>query len=100
MIRCSISFDIFRFVLIFLTYFGHNLGTVLQPLIARETSHIPDKGQVTVRRYGLYANAYRGKVRKAGLEAFPLRIFEEELRRFPHLTFTFAAEKPPPNQPE
>jgi hypothetical protein len=119
------------------------LGTVLQPLIARETSHIPDKGQVTVRRYGLYANAYRGKVRKAGLEAFPLRIVEEELRRFPskgraamirkvyevdsmscprcggtmrviafltehavvdriidHLKLTFAAEKPPPNQPE
>jgi hypothetical protein len=36
-----------------------------------------------VRCYGLYANAYRGKVRKAGLEAFPLRIVEEELRRFP-----------------
>jgi len=25
--------------------------------IARMTSHIPDKGQVTVRYYGLYANA-------------------------------------------
>jgi hypothetical protein len=25
--------------------------------IARVTSHIPDKGQVTVRDYGLYANA-------------------------------------------
>ena len=25
--------------------------------IARVTSHIPDKGQVTVRYYGLYANA-------------------------------------------
>ena len=25
--------------------------------IARTTSHIPDKGQVTVRYYGLYANA-------------------------------------------
>jgi len=33
--------------------------------IARVTSHIPDKGQVTVRYYGLYANAHRGKVRKA-----------------------------------
>jgi hypothetical protein len=37
--------------------------------IARVTSHIPDKGQVTVRYYGLYANAHRGKVRKASLEA-------------------------------
>jgi hypothetical protein len=33
--------------------------------IARVTSHIPDKGQVMVRYYGLYANAHRGKVRKA-----------------------------------
>ena len=31
--------------------------------IARVTSHIPDKGQVTVRYYGLYGNAHRGKVR-------------------------------------
>jgi hypothetical protein len=29
-------------------------------LIARVTSHIPDKGQVMVRYYGLYANAHRG----------------------------------------
>jgi len=34
-------------------------------LVARVTSHIPDKGQVMVRYYGLYANAHRGKVRKA-----------------------------------
>ena len=51
--------------------------------IARVTSHTPDKGQVTVRYYGLYANAHRGKVRKASLRAFPLRIVEEELRRRP-----------------
>jgi len=45
--------------------------------IARVTSHIPDKGQVAVRYYGLYANAHRGKVRKS---AFPLalRMVEEE----------------------
>jgi len=30
-------------------------------LIARVTSHIPDKSQVMVRYYGLYANAHRGK---------------------------------------
>jgi len=33
--------------------------------IARGISHIPDKGQVTVRYFGFYANAHRGKVRKA-----------------------------------
>jgi hypothetical protein len=51
--------------------------------IARVTSHIPDKGQVTVRYYGLYANAHRGKVRKASLGPFPLRILAEELRPIP-----------------
>jgi hypothetical protein len=51
--------------------------------IARVTSHIPDKDQVTVRYYGLYANAYRGKVKKASLAAFPLLIVEDELRPFP-----------------
>jgi len=51
--------------------------------IARVTSHIPDKGQVTVRYFGLYANAHRGKVKKASREAFPLRMVEEELRRLP-----------------
>jgi hypothetical protein len=51
--------------------------------IARVTSHIPDKGQVTVRYYGLYANAHRGKVKKASLAAFPLRMVEDELRPIP-----------------
>ncbi len=46
------------------------------------TSHIPDKGQVTVRYYGLYANAHRGKI-KTQHEAFPLRMVEEELRPIP-----------------
>jgi len=27
--------------------------------IARVTSHIPDKGQVMIRYYGVYANAHR-----------------------------------------
>lgn len=35
-------------------------------VFARVTSHIPDKGQVMVRYYGLYSNAHRGKMRKAG----------------------------------
>jgi hypothetical protein len=34
-----------------------------------------------VRYYGLYANAHRGKVRKASLASSPLRIVEEEPRR-------------------
>jgi hypothetical protein len=51
--------------------------------IARVTSHIPDKGQVTVRYYGLYANAHRGKVKKASLGRLPLRIVEDELQRPP-----------------
>jgi len=48
-------------------------------LIARVTSHIPDKGQVMVRYHGLYANAHRGKVRRAGRRGFSARIVEEEL---------------------
>ena len=51
--------------------------------IARVTSHIPDKGQVTVRYYGLYANVHRGKVKKASLGPFALRIAEDELRPIP-----------------
>lgn len=35
--------------------------------LARATSHIPDKGQIMVRYYGLYANAYGGKVKKASM---------------------------------
>jgi len=34
--------------------------------IARVTSHIPDKGQVTVRYYGLYDNAHRGEDAEGG----------------------------------
>jgi hypothetical protein len=51
--------------------------------IARVVSHIPDKGQVTVHYYGLYANAHRGKVRKASLSASVLRMAEEDVRRIP-----------------
>jgi hypothetical protein len=51
--------------------------------IARVTSHIPDKGQVTVRYFGLYANAHRGKVKKANLPPLPFRMVEEELQRLP-----------------
>jgi hypothetical protein len=33
--------------------------------------------------YSLYANAHRGRVKKANLQPFPLRIVEEELRPIP-----------------
>jgi len=49
-------------------------------LIGRVVSPIPDKGQVTVRSYGLYANAHRGKVRKASLSPLVLRMAEEARR--------------------
>ena len=50
--------------------------------IARATSHIPDKGQVMVRYYGPYANAHRGKVKKASLST-SLRVAEEIFRHIP-----------------
>jgi len=68
-------------------WYGKDAGEVERmdylEFIARATSHIPDKGQVTVRYYGLYANAHRGKVKKASHQAFPLLIMEEELRPIP-----------------
>ena len=62
--------------------------------IARVTSHIPDKGQVMVRYYGLYANAHRGKVKKARLSASVLRIVGEELRRLPSKGWAALIRKP------
>jgi len=51
--------------------------------IAGVTSHIPDKGQVMVRYYGLYANAHRGKVKKTSLGPLALRMAEDKLRPVP-----------------
>jgi ribosomal protein S27E len=51
--------------------------------IARVTSHIADKGQVTIRYFGLYANAHRGKVRKSEEGRHRLLIIEEECPRIP-----------------
>ncbi len=62
-------------------FFGDFRGNL--EFIARVTLHIPDKGQVMVRYYGLYANAHRGKVRKASLAPSPLRIVEEEFKPVP-----------------
>ena len=49
----------------------------------RMISHIPDKGQVMVRYYGLYANAHRRKVRKADRNPLALQMAEEEPRPVP-----------------
>ncbi|MBE9551157.1 MAG: transposase [Proteobacteria bacterium] len=46
--------------------------------IARVTSHIPDKGQVMIRYYGIYSNAHRGKRRKAKEAENPFLIIEQE----------------------
>ena len=46
--------------------------------IARVASHIPDKGQVMVRYYGLASNAHRGKIRKAGVDPSHPPIIAEE----------------------
>jgi len=51
--------------------------------IARVTSHIPDKGQVIIPYYGLYANAHRGKMSTIGVSPSHPPIIEEEERFMP-----------------
>ena len=51
--------------------------------IARVVSHIPDKGQVTIRCFGLYASAHRGKVRKSEKSCHKLLVIEEDCPRVP-----------------
>jgi hypothetical protein len=46
--------------------------------IARVTSHIPNKGQVMIRYYGLYSNAHRGKKRKEEQDSAHPPLIEEE----------------------
>ena len=47
------------------------------------TSHIPDKGRVTLRYYGLYSNAHRGKMRKAGVDPSHPPIINDEVSFVP-----------------
>ena len=47
------------------------------------TSHIPDKGQVMIRYYGIYANAHRGKKKKAGVNPSCPPIIEDEASFIP-----------------
>jgi len=51
--------------------------------IARVTSHIPDKGQVMIRYCGLYSNAHRGKIRKAGVDPSHPPVIEDEITSVP-----------------
>jgi hypothetical protein len=51
--------------------------------IARVTSHIPDKGQVMIRYYGLYSNAHRGKMRKAGAQPSHPPVIDDDLSYVP-----------------
>lgn len=51
--------------------------------IARVTSHIPDKGQVMIRYYGLYANAHRGKERKTGKDPSHPPLIDDEVSIVP-----------------
>jgi hypothetical protein len=44
--------------------------------IARVTAHIPDKGQVMIRYYGLYSNAHRGKEKKRGRAASVMPVLQ------------------------
>ena len=62
--------------------------------IARVTSHIPDKGQVMVRYYGLYASAHRGKIQKAGISPFALRMAEKDLKPVPSKGWAALIRKP------
>jgi len=48
--------------------------------IARVTSHIPDKGQVMIRYYGLY---HRGKKRKADKDPTHLPLLEHSPQYVP-----------------
>jgi len=72
--------------------------------IARVTSHIPDKGQVMVRYYGLYANAHRGKMiicPKCGGTMRIVSFIENHKvidKIIKHLNLTFKAARPPPPQ--
>ena len=44
---------------------------------------IPEKGQVMIRYYGIYANAHRGKKKKAGVDPSCPPIIEDEASFMP-----------------
>jgi hypothetical protein len=79
---------------------------LMSPERAERILSWPHSGFNVHSYYGLYANAHRGKVRKASLAPSLLRIIEEEFRRLPAkgwaamirkvYELTFVAERPPP----
>ena len=57
---------------------------MIRPLLSLERLFLDEQeGQVTVRYFGLYANAHRGKVRKGQPDKHPFIIGEEECPRIP-----------------
>jgi len=58
------------------------------------TSHIPGRGQVMIRSYGLYANAHRWKVKKAGVNSQALRMIKEKFRPIPSKGWAALIRKP------
>ncbi len=62
--------------------FGKRIS-ICEKRVKLAVRHIPDKGQVLVRYFGLYANAHRGKVGKSEKVAHKLVSIEEECPRNP-----------------
>jgi hypothetical protein len=57
---------------------------MIRPLLSLERLSLDERtGQVTIRYFGLYANAHRGKVKKASQVPVSLGMTEEELRPIP-----------------
>ena len=63
----QVIFTILKTLWIFINLFFLEREGYLE-FIARVTSRIPDKGQVMVRYYGLYANAHRGEGQEGEFE--------------------------------
>ena len=79
---------------------------MIRPLLSLKRlffSHIPDKGQVMVRYYGLYSNAHRGKIRKAASALSPPPIIEDEPNYVPSkgwaemIRKVYEVDPPPPH---
>jgi hypothetical protein len=69
--------------------------------IARITSHIPDKGQLMIRYYGISANVHRGKKKKGGGQMriiFFIKDYEVINKIIDYLKLIFKAECPPPTK--
>ena len=61
--------------------------------IARVISHIPEKHQVMIRYFGVYANAHRRKMRKRSVESHELNVIDKDLPRIPRKGWAEMIEK-------